>query len=120
MPAAARAVTQQIQTAGAVVAGVEAVTAEAIQQSLPAQVTYNFIRFDAASFQDAVAAFANELATITKPAASHHSTTRAWIITGTVLIMDASLLGYWRLKTRKQKKAQLALAKAPATPRRRI
>jgi hypothetical protein len=119
VPAAAKAVTQQIQTAGAVVAGAEAVTVQAIQQSLPAQVTYNFIRFDAASFQDAVAAFANELATIAKPAGVHRSTTRAWVITGTVLAVDAILVGYWRLKKRKQEKARLALARAVAGSRSR-
>jgi len=112
VPAAGRAVTQQVQTAGAVVASVEAVTADAIQQSLPAQATYNFIRFDAASFHDAVAAFASDLASMTKPSASHHSTTRAWIITGTVLGMDAIFLGYWRRQVKKQKKSRLALAKA--------
>jgi hypothetical protein len=114
VPAAARAVTQQVQTAGAVVASVEAVTADAIQQSLPAQATYNFIRFDAASFHDAVAAFANDLASMTNRSASHHSTTRAWIITGTVLGMDAIFLGYWRRQVQKQRKARLALAKRKA------
>jgi len=117
VPAAARAVTQ-IEPGGALVAGAEAVTVDAIQQSLPARATYNFIRFDAASFQDAVAAFANELATLTKPAGAHHSTTRAWIITGTVLGLDAIFLGYWHLKARKQNKKQLALARAVAGPRR--
>jgi hypothetical protein len=118
VPAAARAVTQQIETGGALVAGAEAVTVDAIQQSLPARATYNFIRFDTASFQDAVAALANELATLTRPAGAHHSTTRAWIITGTVLGLDAIFLGYWHLKTRKQNKNQLARARAVAGPRR--
>jgi hypothetical protein len=116
VPATVTAVKNHIEAAEAVVAGVEGMGADMVGQSLPAQVAYNFIRFDAANFQDAVATFANELASLTKPAASRHSTLRAWIVTGTVLVLDAVLLGYMHHKSRQR--ARLAMAKVLADLRR--
>lgn len=119
VPAAARAVADQIADAVPLVASANPITAQSIEQSLPAQVAYNFIRFDAAVFHDAVSVFAADLASLTTPTAARHSTARAWIITGTVLGLDAVFLTYWHQKTRKEKRAKLSLARIKSDPRKR-
>jgi len=96
------------------VAGADVFASAAIQESLPAKVAYNFIHFDAATFQDAVSSFANDLATLTAPRASKHSTAPAWIVTGAVLAFDAIVLGYWYRKNKSQKRARLAPARVSA------
>ena len=119
VPAVVKTVTGSIETANAVMVGVEAVSSNALEQSLPAQVAYNFIRFDAATFHDAVSLFANELASLTQPSATHHSNTRAWIITGTVLGLDAVFLSYLHQRARRQKRLRPATVKVLARQRRR-
>jgi hypothetical protein len=109
-PPSVQAVVEHIKTAGAVAANVEAMTTEAIAGSAPAQIAYNFVQFDAGSFRDTISRFATELATLTTTTHSKASATRAWIITGTVLGLDAIFLGYCHNKARKQKKAQRAVA----------
>lgn len=100
-----QAVAGEITAAAAIVANADVFASAAIRESAPATVAYNFIHFDAAAFQDAVASFANDLATLTTPKASHRSTARAWIVTASVLTLDALVLGYWYRKNKSQKRA---------------
>lgn len=69
--------------------------------SVPATVAYNFVHIDAA-FNDAVTAFANELASMSAPGAASHSTLRAWAITAAVIGFDTVLLAYWYRKVRRE------------------
>jgi hypothetical protein len=119
VPTAAQVVVAQVTDAVPVVAGLNVLASHSIEQTLPAQVAYNFIRFDAAAFHDAVSVFAADLASLTTPTAAKHSTARAWIITGTVLGIDALFVAYWHNKTLRQKRAlQAALARANNDPRK--
>jgi len=74
--------------------------------SLPAQVAYNFIHFDAAAFRDAIAMFANELATLPSSDVANPSSARAWEITAAVLSFDAAFLAYWYRKSRQERRAR--------------
>jgi hypothetical protein len=81
------------------------------QDSLPAAVAYNFIRFDAAAFHDAASVFAADLAAMTtgniEASPSH---TRAWLITGAVLGFDAAFLAYWYRRGKREREKQKLLA----------
>lgn len=83
------------------------------QNSLPAAVAYNFIRFDAAVFHDAVSLFAADLAAMKGDGINAgHSNTRAWVITGIVLGCDAVFLSYWYRKSKREKQPIARLAAA--------
>jgi hypothetical protein len=85
----------------------------AVQDSLPATIAYNFVRFDAAVFHDAASIFAADLASLTAPSpAAVHSHTRAWIITGVVLGFDAAFFAYWYHRSKREKQLKAALAAA--------
>ena len=115
VPAAIQTAAREISAVGAVVANADAIASNAIAGSLPVKMAYNFVRFDAAAFHDAVSVFATELATLTVPGSHPHSSARAWIITGTVLGFDAIFLTYWHQKVRREKQVREAFA--PANPR---
>ena len=80
--------------------------------SLPARIAYNFVRLDAAAFQDSARAFAEELAALDVSTANK-SHARAWAITAGVLSADVALLIYWhrqgKRRRQQQQEAQLAV-----------
>jgi len=93
-------------TAGAhVVARGADVVAGAVETAVGQLVPRRFFhiaRVDAlAAFNDAMAAFVDESATLPRAAAAHRRT-RAWVVTAVVLAADAALLVYWH-KTREKK-----------------
>jgi hypothetical protein len=80
------------------------------QDSLPAAVTYNFIRFDATAFHDAASVFAADLAAMTSAnIEGAHSHTRAWLITGAVLGFDAAFLAYWYRRGKREREKEKLL-----------
>ena len=61
-----------------------------------APTRYNFVRFDpAALLNDTAARFINESASLGIADLAMNSRSRAWVITGAVIAIDALFLGYW-------------------------
>ena len=77
---------------------------------LPAQLVYRFASFDpAATFADAMAAFAGESASVAPLQRAAQPLHRAWVITGAVLGADAILAARWYLSRRQAKKQAIAV-----------